>query len=78
MGEFVLRARWETQMRWYEAELFQDLLGDWVVLRRWGGKNSLRYGKKIDVVLSPIEGQDAIARIHSARLRRKTAYWRVY
>ncbi|SEO99739.1 hypothetical protein [Nitrosovibrio sp. Nv6] len=34
------RARWETAQRWYEVELVRDLIGDWVVVRRWGSKAS--------------------------------------
>ena len=74
----LLRARWETSQRWYEAELVHDLLGDWVVMRRWGGKGSRRYGKKIGLVSNETDGRQAIERIHRLRLRRKPAYWRVY
>lgn len=74
----VLRARWETARRWYEAELGQDLLGDWVVMRRWGGKGLRRHGEKPDVVHSQADGHDLIEQIHQTRLRRKPPYWRVY
>ena len=42
--------RWESATRWYEAELISDLVGDWLVVRRWGGLYSERYGTKTDVV----------------------------
>ncbi|HAO5553638.1 TPA: hypothetical protein IP612_003518 [Escherichia coli] len=42
--------RWESATRWYEAELISDLFGDWLVVRRWGGLYSERYGTKTDVV----------------------------
>jgi len=74
----LLRARWETSQRLYEAELVQDLLGDWVVVRRWGGKGSHRYGQKMGFVSNETEGRQAIERIHRVRLRRKLTYWRVY
>lgn len=29
--------RWESKRRYYTARLSQDLLGDWVIERAWGG-----------------------------------------
>ncbi|QYF37971.1 hypothetical protein HZS91_05057 (plasmid) [Xanthomonas citri pv. citri] len=78
MAGIVLRARWGTAQRWYEVELAHDLLGDWVVMRRWGSKDSHRHGEKPDLVSGETEGRHAIEQIHRARLRRKPAYWRVY
>ena len=46
----VARARWETAQRWYEVELVRDLLGDWVLMCRWGSKASRRYGELSHVV----------------------------
>jgi hypothetical protein len=43
----VARARWETAQRWHEVELVLDLLGDWVLMRRWGSKASRRHGEQI-------------------------------
>jgi hypothetical protein len=70
----VLRARLETAQRWYEVELVHDFLGDWVVMRRWGGKDSKRHGEKPDVVAGESEGRELIEQIHRARLRRKPVY----
>ena len=78
MAAILSGARWETPQRWYKVELVHDLLGDWVVMRRWGGKESRRYGQKISLVSGEAEGRQVIERIHRLRLRRKPAYWRVY
>ena len=78
MADIVLRARWETAHRWYEVELVHDLLGDWVVRRRWGGKDSHRHGERPDLVSGAAEGRQVIEQIHRARVRRKPGYWRVY
>ncbi len=78
MAAILLNARWETTHRWYEVELVQDLLNDWTVMRRWGGKGSHRYGKKTVLVSGEAEGREVIEQIHHLRLRRKPAYWRVY
>ena len=74
----VACARWETAQRWYEVELVRDLLGDWLVIRRWGSKASRLYGELSHVVEGEAEGRQFIERIHLVRLRRKPAYWRVY
>ncbi len=74
----VARARWETAQRWYEVELVRDLLGDWILMRRWGSKASRRYGELCNLVAGEAEGRQFIERIHLVRLRRKPAYWRVY
>lgn len=72
------RARWETAQRWYEVELVRDLLGDCVVIRRWGSKASRRYGELSHVVEGEAQGRQIIERIHLVRLQRKPGYWRVY
>jgi hypothetical protein len=72
------RARCEPVQRWDEVELVRDLLGDWVVMRRWGSKASRRYGELSHVVEGEAEGRQFIEKIHLMRLRRNPAYWRVY
>jgi hypothetical protein len=34
----VARARWETAQRWYEVGPARELVGDWVLMRRWVAK----------------------------------------
>lgn len=66
----VARARWETAQRWYEAELVRDLLGDWVLMRRWGSKTSRQHGELSHLVAGEAEGKQFIEKIHLVRLRR--------
>ncbi|WP_175891668.1 hypothetical protein [Burkholderia cepacia] len=73
-----MRVRWETARRWYEVELVCDLLGDWVLIRRWGGKESGRHGKKLVVVASERDGLLRLERIHRVRARRNPPYWRIF
>ena len=54
--------RWESATRWYEAELISDLFGDWLVVRRWGGLYSERYGTKTDVVPDLFSGPKSVLR----------------
>ncbi len=36
------RHRWETDSRYYVAEVTQDLFGTWVVKRSWGSRTTKR------------------------------------
>ncbi len=74
----ILRKRWETSSRWYEAELVHDLLGDWVVVRRWGGKGSKRHGEMTCLVENEAHGYQLIEQIHVVRTKRKPPYSLVY
>ncbi len=74
----VARARWETAQRWYEVELVCDLLGNWILMRRWDSKASRRYGELSHLVAGEVEGRQFIEKINLVRLRRKPAYQRVY
>ncbi len=38
--EPALFSRWERDTRYYELRLQQDLWGDWVLTRVWGGKGT--------------------------------------
>lgn len=42
--------RWQTPSRWYSAAIVRDLLGDWTVVRRWGGRANRLHGQIIEVV----------------------------
>lgn len=42
--------RWHTASRWYFAAIVRDLLGDWTVVRRWGGRTNQLHGQIIEVV----------------------------
>lgn len=66
--------RWESATRWYEAELMCDLFGDWLVVRRWGGLYSERYGTKTDVVPDLLSGVALLFEIDQERQRRNPPY----
>jgi hypothetical protein len=78
MAHALMHARWETAERWYEVEVLYDLLGDWVVMRRWGGKGSDRYCKRTVLISNESEGQRIIEKVDKVRRSRKTPYCRVY
>ena len=52
----MLLWRWESEYRWYEAEILCDLFGDWLIVRRWGGLYSDRHGEKTEVVPDLLSG----------------------
>lgn len=73
----MIMCRWETELRWYEAELVCDLFGDWLVVRRWGGLYSDRHGTKTEVVPDMLSGVVMLFAIDRERQQRKPPYWRV-
>lgn len=73
----MLNWRWESEYRWYEAELINDLFGDWLVVRRWGGLYSDRHGEKTDVVSDLLSGVALLFAINRERQIRKPPYKRL-
>lgn len=69
--------RWESEYRWYEAELVSDLFSDWLVVRRWGGLYSERHGTKTEVVPDLMTGVALLHAIDRERRARKPPYVRV-
>ena len=69
----AMHSEWLTATRYYQVSLFTDLLGDWVLVRRWGGRNTRRGGEKTDWVQNPGAGRKAYHRVCAARRRR--GYW---
>lgn len=51
-----------------------DLFGDWLVIRRWGGLYSARYGTKTDVVPDLLSGVALLFEIDQERQRRIPPY----
>ncbi|WP_050453517.1 hypothetical protein [Candidatus Burkholderia verschuerenii] len=72
-----MTARWETNTRWYEAEIFCDLFGSWTVVRAWGGKGSRRHGGMIDVVQDEAAAVARIEVLSKEHSRRNPPYQRV-
>jgi hypothetical protein len=64
--------RWETETRYYLAWLHQDLFGEWVVYRMWGGKRNGRGSSRLDRVASEEEGRRLLEAI--AKTRRAHGY----
>ncbi len=67
--------RWETQDRFYQAWLGQDLLGDWTVLQQWGSKYTSLGSQLVACVKTEAEGLQRLAAVaqqreqHGYRLR---------
>jgi hypothetical protein len=55
--------------RRYLAELFEDLFGDWILIRRWWGVKR-RGNKKMALVASYADGLKHLANIDSKRQAR--------
>lgn len=62
--------RWESDTRYYEVLLHQDLWHNWIVTRIWGGRNT-RLGRfKSDPCASYQDGIKRLRGIHRRRLQR--------
>lgn len=61
---------WLTQTRYYQVMLTQDLLGDWVLVRGWGGRFN-DHGRQKTLVVPDFEtGVKAINAIAKIRAQR--------
>lgn len=65
-----LTSRWEKATRYYEAHVQQDLWGEWLVVRTWGGKGSRRGGIKAELCATRKEACARFERIAQLRQRR--------
>jgi len=72
-----MTARWETNSRWYEAQIVHDLFGAWTIVRVWGGKGSRRQGRMIDVVDNEAAAEARIETLNKERCRRNPPYHRI-
>jgi WGR domain len=68
-------ARWQRGDRFYRCEVREDLFGNWVVVRFWGGVNSGKRGTKETVCQSYAEAEVLFEAV--AKRREKRAYIRV-
>lgn len=64
-------------MRWYEASIVYDLLGDWTVVRRWGGRKNRLNGHLVEVVADYEAACRRLDAIDAERRKRPTPYWAV-
>lgn len=58
--------------RYYRAALYQDLLGDWVLLRDWGALDSKLGGMKTELLSGLEDGEEKLTMI--ARRRKQHHY----
>jgi predicted DNA-binding WGR domain protein len=68
-GQFVMRQEWFNpgNGRRYLVEVYQDLLGDWVLIRRWAGSG--RSGNQKMAVLSNY--QEAMKQVNGIAGKRR-------
>lgn len=70
MTQEITTRYWQTEARWYRVDAHQDLLGDWVVMRIWGGRFNKRGNKKIDIARNKAAAFTLIKKIEVVRKRR--------
>jgi predicted DNA-binding WGR domain protein len=57
-------------LRYYQAELLVDLLGDWCLVYAWGGLGSARGSRRVTGVASEEEGRQKVAKLDVHRRKR--------
>ncbi len=62
--------RWETDSRYYVARAYQDLLGDWIVEKAWGGLTNKLGNSKQEIVTSFDAAVSAMMHIRKERSAR--------
>lgn len=62
--------RWETDSRYYVARAYQDLLGDWIVEKAWGGLTNKLGNSKQEIVTSLDAAVSAMTQIRKERSAR--------
>lgn len=67
--------RWLSRNRYYNAAIQRDLLGDLVLYKCWGGRESHIHHSETIPLKSEAEGLELIERLHRMRVRHR--YWRV-
>lgn len=60
--------------RYYRASLYQDLLGDWILLRDWGALDSKLGGMKTELLSGLKDGEEKLRLIAK---RRKQHHYQV-
>lgn len=63
--------RWRRGDRFYRCEVRQDLFGNWLVVRQWGGISSGRWGAKETVCESFAEAQAVFEAVAKRREKRE-------
>lgn len=69
------QAHWLSTNRYYTATIQHDLLGDLVLYKCWGGRQSHIHHSETIPLSSEQQGMELIEQIHRIRLRHR--YWRV-
>lgn len=61
---------WQTEQRYYQADIIQDLFGTWLVKRSWGGLGSRRGNSKTHAVTTYEDALQLIKEVSQKRQKR--------
>lgn len=65
---------WQNTTRWYGVEICIDLIGDLLLIQRWGGKKNTLHGEKRTVLSDLKTGLQCLHKINKQRQSRKDPY----
>lgn len=69
--------RWETESSWYEAQLLKDLLGHFILTRRWGRLDEPPIRSIVCVVYSWDDAQARFKKVLERRTMNKEPYSKI-
>lgn len=70
----MMTFRWESKTRYYLTFIYQDLFGDWIVQRVWGGLFNRRGSFRSEVHQSEASAYDRINELKTQRRASKQQY----
>lgn len=68
--ELIVSRRWTTNRRYYSAHVLKDLLGDWQLVRVWGGRGTRLGCYSITPTATQAEAVALLEREEARRRRR--------
>lgn len=68
------RCYWQTDSRYYLAEVTQDIFGQWLVCRRWGSRTSARGNEQ---TIPTLNYNEALKFLEATAKRRKQRGYRL-
>ena len=63
---------WESENRYYKLSLSQTLFGEWILIKKWGGKYTRIHGSKIEYY-KDIHNEDEINAIFGSIQKRRAS-----
>ena len=61
---------WESETKYYKLSFVQNLFGEWIIIKKWGSRNTRIHGAKTFYCSSTDEIDEVFAAVHKKRVSR--------